>query len=154
MERSALRQLAAIAAVQVLVMATWFSASAVVPALRAGWQLTAGGAVWLTASVQLGFVTGAVTAAVLNLADRVPAHRLVAVEARARLEVEPPQVVGARQHAARQVAVHERVALVRARCVHRVGPIAVQEQRDPVHLGAAICAERVERHPEHAGHPT
>ena len=79
MERSALRQLAAIAAVQVLVMATWFSASAVVPALRAGWQLTAGGAVWLTASVQLGFVTGAVTAAVLNLADRVPAHRLVAV---------------------------------------------------------------------------
>ncbi len=79
MERSALRQLAAIAAVQVLVMATWFSASAVVPALRAEWQLTAGGAVWLTASVQLGFVTGAVTAAVLNLADRVPAHRLVAV---------------------------------------------------------------------------
>ncbi len=79
MERSALRQLAAIAAVQVLAMATWFSASAVVPALRSEWQLTAGGAVWLTASVQLGFVTGAVTAAVLNLADRVPAHRLVAV---------------------------------------------------------------------------
>ena len=79
MERSALRQLAAIAAVQVLAMATWFSASAVVPALRAEWHLTAGGAVWLTASVQLGFVTGAVTAAVLNLADRVPAHRLVAV---------------------------------------------------------------------------
>ena len=33
----------------------------------------------MAASVQLGFVTGAVTAAVLNLADRVPAHRLVAV---------------------------------------------------------------------------
>lgn len=78
-DRSAVRQLISIAAVQVLVMATWFSASAVVPALRTEWQLTAGGAVWLTASVQLGFVTGAVTAAVLNLADRVPAHRLVAV---------------------------------------------------------------------------
>ena len=59
MERSALRQLAAIAAVQVLVMATWFSASAVVPALRAEWELDRGRAVWLTASVQLGFVTGA-----------------------------------------------------------------------------------------------
>jgi MFS family permease len=79
MERSAVRQLGFIAAVQVLVMATWFSASAVVPALRVEWQLTAAGSVWLTASVQLGFVTGALTAAVLNLADRVPAHRLVAV---------------------------------------------------------------------------
>jgi MFS family permease len=79
MERSAIRQLGFIAAVQVLVMATWFSASAVVPALRVEWQLTAAGSVWLTASVQLGFVTGALTAAVLNLADRVPAHRLVAV---------------------------------------------------------------------------
>jgi MFS family permease len=80
-DRPALRQLGFIAAVQVLVMATWFSASAVVPALRAEWGLTATGATWLTASVQLGFVTGAVTSSVLNLADRVPAHRLVAVSA-------------------------------------------------------------------------
>jgi MFS family permease len=80
-ERSAVRQLAFIAAVQVLVMGTWFSASAVVPALRAEWGLGAAGATWLTASVQLGFVTGAVTAAVLNLADRLPAHRLVACSA-------------------------------------------------------------------------
>jgi MFS family permease len=77
-ERTALRQLGFIAAVQVLVMGTWFSASAVVPVMRTEWGLTAAGATWLTASVQLGFVTGAVTAAVLNLADRVPAHRLVA----------------------------------------------------------------------------
>ena len=78
MERSAVRQLVCIAAVQVLVMATWFSASAVVPALRAEWALGTAGATGLTVSVQLGFVTGALTAAVLNLADRVPAHRLVA----------------------------------------------------------------------------
>jgi hypothetical protein len=38
-ERAALRQLGLIAAVQVLVMATWFSASAVVPALRVEWGL-------------------------------------------------------------------------------------------------------------------
>ena len=72
MERAAIRQLLCIAAVQVLVMATWFSASAVVPALRTEWALGTAGATWLTVSVQLGFVTGALTAAVLNLADRVP----------------------------------------------------------------------------------
>jgi MFS family permease len=79
MEQTAGRQLGFIAAVQVLAMATWFSASAVVPALRAEWGLTTTGATLLTVSVQLGFVAGALTAAVLNLADRVPAHRLVAV---------------------------------------------------------------------------
>jgi MFS family permease len=79
MGHSAGRQLGFIAAVQVLAMATWFSASAVVPALRAEWGLTTAGATLLTVSVQLGFVTGALTAAVFNLADRVPAHRLVAV---------------------------------------------------------------------------
>jgi MFS family permease len=79
MQQTAGRQLGFIAAVQVLAMATWFSASAVVPALRADWGLTTAGATLLTVSVQLGFVTGALTAAVLNLADRIPAHRLVAV---------------------------------------------------------------------------
>ncbi len=78
MERTAVRQLCFIAAVQVLVMATWFSASAVVPALRVEWGLGTAGATWLTVSVQLGFVAGALAAAVLNLADRVPAHLLVA----------------------------------------------------------------------------
>ncbi|TDE08043.1 MFS transporter [Jiangella asiatica] len=58
-------------------MVTWFSASAVVPSLTAEWGLTAGGAAWLTASVQLGFVCGAVASAVLNLPDRVPVQVLV-----------------------------------------------------------------------------
>lgn len=75
------RQLALIAAVTVLALATWFSASAVVPALRVEWDISAAQATWLTASVQLGFVTGAVTSAVLNLPDRVAAHRLVASSA-------------------------------------------------------------------------
>jgi MFS family permease len=75
---TARRQLVLIAAVQVLVMATWFSASAVVPALRTQWHVTAGVATWLTTSVQFGFVAGAVISAVLNLADRWPTHRLVA----------------------------------------------------------------------------
>jgi len=60
-------------------MSAWFSASAVVPALTAAWSLTASGQAWLTMSVQLGFVAGALASAVLNLADRVPARRLFAV---------------------------------------------------------------------------
>jgi MFS family permease len=76
-------QRGAIAAVQVLGLAVWFSMSAVVPGLRDDWGLTAGGAVWLTASVQFGFVAGAVASTALNLADRVPPQRLLAVSAAA-----------------------------------------------------------------------
>ncbi|NGM15136.1 MFS transporter [Verrucosispora sp. WMMA2044] len=71
-------QRALIAAVQVLGLAVWFSASAVVPALRESWQISAAASVWLTASVQLGFVAGAVTSTVLNLADRIRPHLLMA----------------------------------------------------------------------------
>lgn len=76
-------QRAAIALVQVLGLAVWFSMSAVVPSLRHEWGISAGAAVWLTASVQLGFVTGAVGATVLNLADRVRPHLLLALSATA-----------------------------------------------------------------------
>lgn len=72
-------QRALIAVVQVLGLAVWFSASAVVPALREAWHIGATASVWLTASVQLGFVAGAVTSTVFNLADRVRAHLLMAV---------------------------------------------------------------------------
>lgn len=74
-------QRGAIAAVQVLGLAVWFSMSAVVPSLRNDWGLTATGAVWLTASVQVGFVAGALASTALNLADRVPPQRLLAVSA-------------------------------------------------------------------------
>jgi len=59
-------------------MATWFSASAVVPSLQDEWGISSGQATWLTAAVQLGFVAGALTSATLNLPDRIPAYRLVA----------------------------------------------------------------------------
>ncbi|MBK1787815.1 MFS transporter [Prauserella cavernicola] len=72
-----------IAAVQVLGLAVWFSVSAVVPSLTQDWGISANGAVWLTASVQLGFVAGAVVSTTLNLADRVPPHLLLAASAAA-----------------------------------------------------------------------
>jgi MFS family permease len=74
---SSRRQLALIALVQVLAMALWFSASAVVPSLRSEWSISRGSAALLTVAVQGGFVVGAVTSALLNLADRIRPQLLI-----------------------------------------------------------------------------
>src|SRR3954469_13949788 len=66
---------------ELLGMAVWFSASAVVPALATLWHLDEAGRAGLTISVKAGFVVGAFGSAVLNLADRIPAPRLFAVTA-------------------------------------------------------------------------
>src|SRR3989442_9341603 len=58
--------------------APWFSASAVAPTLAHVWQLSPVTTAWLTMSVQLGFVGGALVSAILTLADRLSARRLVA----------------------------------------------------------------------------
>lgn len=62
-------------------MAVWFSASAVVPQLTAVWNLSEGGQAWLTMSVQIGFVVGALASALFNLADRIPARTFFASSA-------------------------------------------------------------------------
>lgn len=71
------RQRATIALVQVLAITAWFSASAVVPTLQREWHISSTAAVWLTASVQLGFVIGAVGSVALSLADRIAPQRLM-----------------------------------------------------------------------------
>jgi MFS family permease len=71
------RALTVLAAAMVLAMAPWFSASAVIPQLRDDWGLSTGAASLLTIAVQMGFVTGAVISAGLNLADTVPPRRLI-----------------------------------------------------------------------------
>jgi MFS family permease len=70
-----------LALAELLVMAVWFSASAVVPALSVAWSLDDAGRSWLTMSVQIGFVIGAFASALLNLADRIPARRLFTISA-------------------------------------------------------------------------
>jgi MFS family permease len=75
------RTLAVLSAVQLLGMALWFSATAVVPALATEWQLSDAGQSWLTMSVQLGFVAGAFLSAFFNIADLVNARTLMAVSA-------------------------------------------------------------------------
>lgn len=66
---------------ELLGMAVWFSASAVVPALTVAWTLDESARAWLTLSVQIGFVVGAFGSAVLNLADRVPTRYLFTTSA-------------------------------------------------------------------------
>ena len=74
-------QQALIALVQVLGLTVWFSATAVAPTLRQLWSISDSGAVWLTATVQLGFVAGALISTALNLADRFRPQRLLAASA-------------------------------------------------------------------------
>jgi MFS family permease len=71
------RALTLLAIALVLSMSTWFSASAVLPQLRAEWALSDSAAAWLTIAVQLGFVVGAVAAALLNLSDVIRPQRVI-----------------------------------------------------------------------------
>lgn len=64
---------------ELLGMAVWFSASAVVAVLARDWSLNDSGRAWLTMSVQVGFVVGALLSALLNLSDIIPASRLISV---------------------------------------------------------------------------
>jgi MFS family permease len=75
------RTIALLALAEFLGMSVWFSASAVVPALAAAWNLGPSGQAWLTMSVQLGFVIGAFGSAVLNIADRLDSRLLFSASA-------------------------------------------------------------------------
>jgi MFS family permease len=75
------RVLAVLSLAELLGMALWFSASAVVGDLSIAWDLSSGEQAWLTMSVQAGFVLGTLVSAVTNLSDVVSARRLFAVSA-------------------------------------------------------------------------
>ena len=87
---------------ELLGMSLWFSASAVTPQLRQIWGLTTAEGAWLTTIVQLGFVCGTALAAVLNLADVIPARGLFSASA----------LLGAAANAAILAAPGYRTALV------------------------------------------
>ena len=75
------RALLRVSVAAVLANSTWFSATAVVPALTRDWHLSAAGAAWLAIAVQAGFITGSIGSALLNLADRLEPSRLMAAAA-------------------------------------------------------------------------
>lgn len=74
-----LRALFVLSLAELLGMALWFSASAVVPVLTIEWALDDGDRAWLTMSVQIGFVVGTLLSALTNLSDLLNPRRLFAV---------------------------------------------------------------------------
>lgn len=75
------RVVSVVALGEFLAISLWFSASAVTPALVEAWALKSGDAAWLTMSVQIGFVVGALLSATFNLADIWAPRRLFAAGA-------------------------------------------------------------------------
>ena len=63
---------------EVLALALWFAASAVVPTLRADYGLSDIQAALINSSVAVGFVVGTLISAMLGLSDRVDPRRLFA----------------------------------------------------------------------------
>jgi MFS family permease len=73
------RQLALLSLAELLALCVWFSASAVLPALRREWALGDAGGAALTIAVQAGFIVGTLGAALGNLPDVwPPRHVMVA----------------------------------------------------------------------------
>ena len=68
------RVLVLLAVAELLGMSLWFASSAVATQLVSRWGADPSSAAWLTTVVQLGFVAGTAVAAVLNLADVLPAR--------------------------------------------------------------------------------
>lgn len=75
------RTITLVAIAEFLAMALWFSASAVTPILVTQWQINAGQAAWLTMSVQIGFVVGALTSTLFNIADLFAPRKVMAMGA-------------------------------------------------------------------------
>lgn len=75
------RALVLLSLAELLGMSLWFSAAAVVPALRNEWKLGDASVGWLTIAVQLGFVGGTLLSAFLNLPDVISVRYLFAVSA-------------------------------------------------------------------------
>src|SRR5687768_4419051 len=75
------RALGLLSLAELLGMSLWFSAAAVLPALRVEWNLGDSAVGWLTIAVQLGFVCGTLISAFLNLPDIISVRYLFAVSA-------------------------------------------------------------------------
>ena len=71
------RQLAILSLAELLALCVWFSAAAVLPALRQEWALGDAGSAALTIAVQAGFIVGTLGSALTNLADVWPARRVL-----------------------------------------------------------------------------
>ncbi|MFC5713620.1 nitrate/nitrite transporter [Thalassorhabdus alkalitolerans] len=70
-----------IAVAELFALSLWFSASVIVQELRDLWALTPATEAWVTASVPIGFVIGALFSSYLGIADRFNTRKVFAVSA-------------------------------------------------------------------------
>lgn len=70
-----------IAIAELFALSLWFSASVVVPALREAWQMAPGTEAWVSASVPIGFVAGAMISSYFGLPDRFNTRKMFALSA-------------------------------------------------------------------------
>ncbi|MGM0924078.1 MAG: MFS transporter [Bacillota bacterium] len=68
-----------IALAELFALSLWFSASAVLPQLERQWGMSATEGSWMTTSVQIGFIVGAICSAFLGLADRYNPRKIFAI---------------------------------------------------------------------------
>lgn len=73
------RTLTLLSLAELLAMSLWFAGTAVLPQLANEWHAGLALTSWLTLAVQLGFVTGALLSATLNLADVFSAPRVFVI---------------------------------------------------------------------------
>ena len=64
-----------------MALALWFSATAIMPSLRAEFAFSDGHAALLTSSIAVGFFCGTLTSAIFGLPDRIAPRRLFMLSA-------------------------------------------------------------------------
>lgn len=66
---------------EVMALALWFSATAIMPSLKLEFALSDDHAALLTSSVAVGFVCGTLVSAIFGLSDRIAPRRLFMISA-------------------------------------------------------------------------
>ena len=94
------RALLVLSTAELLAMSLWFTGTAALPQLARAWNAGYGLTAWLTIAVQLGFVAGALGAAVLNLPDIFRPDRIFVVSSLAAAAANALFAAMAEQHIA------------------------------------------------------
>jgi MFS family permease len=66
---------------ELFALSIWFSASAILPELKVAWSLNSFTSSWVTSSVQIGFIVGALISSFLGIADRYNSRKVFAISA-------------------------------------------------------------------------
>jgi MFS family permease len=66
---------------ELFALSLWFSASAILPELKEAWSLKEASSAWVTSSVQIGFIVGALISSFLAIPDRYNSRKIFALSA-------------------------------------------------------------------------